>query len=70
MIAPVRRVSKEEITLNEFTPVNMKNCGPYNVRKHKDIKNGEKYITLDIYLKFGSLYNMQIKSSDPEDCLG
>ena len=30
---------------------------PYclNFRKKKDIKNGEKYITLDIYLIFGSL---------------
>ena len=42
-----------------FTPVNMKNCGHHNVRKHRDIKNGEKYITLDISLKFGSLDKMK-----------
>ena len=42
----------------------MKNCGSLNVRKHREIKNGEKYITLDIPLKFGSLDKMKIKSSD------
>ena len=42
-------------TPSEFTPVNMKHCGHCNVRKHREIKNGENYITLDIYLKFGSL---------------
>ena len=28
--------------------MNMKNCGPRNVMKHKDIKDSDKYITLDI----------------------
>ena len=41
----------------------MKNCDRYNVRKHKEIKNGEKYITLDISLGFGSLDKMKITSS-------
>ena len=36
----------------KFTPVNMKNCGCHNVRKHRDIKGGEKYIGLDIYFNF------------------
>ena len=48
----------------------MKNCGHCNVRKHRDIKNGEKYITLNIYLDFGSLNNMKITSSDPRDYFG
>ena len=48
----------------------MKNCGHHNVRKHRDIKNVEKYITLNIYLKFGSLYKMKITSSEPKDYLG
>ena len=33
---------EENFILGEFTPVNMKNCGRHNVRKHRDIKNGEK----------------------------
>ena len=45
---------EEKFTPGEFTPVNMKNCGLCNVRKNREIKNGDKYITLDISLKFGS----------------
>ena len=33
----------------KFKPVNMKSCGRCNVRKHRDIKNGDQYIILDIY---------------------
>ena len=47
----------------------MKNCGCRNVMKHREIKNGEKYITLDISLKFGSMDNMKITSSEPKDYL-
>ena len=50
----------------KFTPVNMKNCGHCNVRKHREIKDGEKYITLDISLNFGSLDKMKIISSEPK----
>ena len=39
---------EENSTLGEFTPVNMKNCGRRNVRKYIKIKNGKKYIILDI----------------------
>ena len=35
--------------------MNIKNCGRHNVRKHIDINDSEKFITLDISLKFGSL---------------
>ena len=56
---------EEKLTSFEFTPVNIKKCGRHNFRKHKDIKNGEKYITLDISLKCGSLDNMKITSSEP-----
>ena len=31
-----------------FSAVNMKNCGCRNVRKHKEIKGSDKYVTLDI----------------------
>ena len=48
----------------------MKNCDRHNVRKHREINNSEKYITLEISLKFGSLDNMRITSSDPNDYLG
>ena len=38
-----------------FLDVNMENCGCHNVRKHREIKGGDKYVTLDISLKFDSL---------------
>ena len=50
--------------------MNMKNCGRYINRKHREIKIGEKYITLDISLKFGSLEKMKITSSEPKYYLG
>ena len=48
----------------------MKNCGRRNFRKDRDINNCEKYITLDIYLNFGSLEKTKITSSQPKDYLG
>ena len=51
---------KEEL----FLFVNMKNCGGRKVRKHKEIKGSEKYVTLDISEKFDSLNKMETKSSD------
>ena len=56
---------EEKFALGEFSAVNMKDCGHRNVRKHKDIKGSDKYVTLDILLKFDSLYNMRITSSEP-----
>ena len=47
----------------------MKNCGRLNFGKHRDIEDGEKYITLDIYLDFGSLDKNKIKSSETKDYL-
>ena len=47
----------------KFTQVNMKKLDHRNVRKHREINNREKYIALDIYLKFGNLDNMKIKYS-------
>ena len=43
---------EEKFTLGEFTDVNMKTCGRCNVRKHRQIKGSDKYVTLDISLKF------------------
>ena len=31
-----------------FQSVNIKNCGRQKVRKHKDIKGGDKFVTLNI----------------------
>ena len=43
--------------------MNMKNGGGLNVMKHREIKGGDKYVTLDILLRFGSLEKMNIISS-------
>ena len=59
-----------KFTLGEFTAVNMKNCGCHNVRKHRDIKGSDKYVTLNISLKFNSLDKMKITSSESKFKLG
>ena len=47
-----------------FLSVNMKNCGRRKVRKQKEIKGREKYVTLDISSNFDSLDKMKITSSE------
>ena len=42
-----------------FESVNMKNCGPCKVRKHKKIKGSDKCVTLDISEKFDSPNKME-----------
>ena len=37
--------------------MNMNFFDRHNVRKHSNIKGSDKYVTLDILLKFGSLEN-------------
>ena len=49
---------------NLFLTVNMKNYGRHNVSKHKEIKGGEKYVTLVISSKFDSLEKMKITYSE------
>ena len=61
---------EEYFTLGEFTAVNMRNCGRRNVRKHIYIKGSDKYVTLNILLKFDSLDNMRITSPKSKDNLG
>ena len=61
---------KENFTLGEFNPVNMKFVVRHNVRKHIDIKGGNKYVTLGVFLDFGSLEKMIITSLEPKDNLG
>ena len=66
-----RKTSWEgNFTLGEFTPVNMKICDHRNVRKHREIKDSDKYTTLYILLKFGSLDKIRITSSDSKYYLG
>ena len=55
---------EEKFTLGEFSAVNMKNFGRHNVGKHGEIKGGDKYVTLNILLKFDSLDKMRISSSE------
>ena len=56
---------EEKFTLGEFSAVNMRNCGRLNVRKRRYIKGSDKYVTLDISLKFGSMDKMRITSLEP-----
>ena len=58
---------EEKFTVGDFSVVNIKNCGHRNVRNHRNIKGSDKYVTLNISLKFGSLDKMRITSSDPKD---
>ena len=53
-----------------FQSVNMKNCGCHKVRKHKDIKDSDKFVTLNISKKFDSLNNMETTSSESKEKLG
>ena len=39
---------EKNFTLCEFTSVNMKYCGCRNDRKHRYIKDSDRYTTLDI----------------------
>ena len=57
---------EEKFTGDEklFSAANTKNCGRRNVSKHKEIKGSDKYVTLDISLKFDSLEKMKITSSE------
>ena len=50
-----------------FSAVNKKNCGRRNVRKDKDIKGSDKYITSVISLNLHSLEKMKITSSESKE---
>ena len=53
---------EKKFTLGELSAVDMKNCGCCNVRKHREIKGSDNYVTLDISLKFYSQNKMKITS--------
>ena len=54
---------EKNVTLGELTSMKMKNYGPLNVRKQMEIKGSDKYITLDISLRFDIMEKMKIISS-------
>ena len=54
---------KEEL----FLSTNMKNCGRRKVRKHSEIKDSDKIVTLDISAKFDSMNKMETTSSESKE---
>ena len=57
---------KRKFTLGAFSDVNIKDCGCLNVRKHRDTKGSDKYVTLNISLKFDSMDRIRITSSESQ----
>ena len=53
-----------------FQSMNMKNCGPRKVRKHKDIKGSDKIVAFIVSEKFDILNKMETTSSESEIKLG
>ena len=47
-----------------LSTVNMKNCHRRSVRKHKEIKDSDNCVTLDISLKYDCLKKMKMTSSE------
>ena len=60
---------EEKFTLGYLTAVNTKNCGHRNVRNQREIKGSDRYVTLDILLKFDSMDKMRIISSKSKNKL-
>ena len=52
-----------------FLSVNMKNCGRCKVKEHKEIKDSDKIVTLDISAKFDSLNKMETTYSESKEKL-
>ena len=50
-----------------FQSVNMKNCGRRKVRKYKEIKGSDKFVTLNVSTKFDSLNKMKTTSSESKE---
>ena len=53
-----------------FESVNMKNCGHCKNRKHKEIKDSDKCVTLNISEKFDILNKIETTSSESKGILG
>ena len=52
---------------DNFTPVNMKSCGRHNVRKHREIDNGEQNITLELFWVLDCLEKREVTHSGSRD---
>ena len=50
-----------------FLSVNTKSFGRHKVMKHKEIKDSDKIVTLDISEKFDSLNKMETASSESRE---
>ena len=50
--------------------MNMKSFGCHKVRKHKEIKGGDKIVTVNVSAKFDSLNNTKTTSSESKGKLG
>ena len=48
----------------------MKSCGRKNVKKNRDIQNGEQYIVLGISSKLDCLDKREVTSSEPKNYMG
>ena len=61
---------EEKFTFGEFLAVNTKKYCRRNVRKQKEIKGRDKYVTLYISLKFDSMDKIRITYSESKHSLG
>ena len=72
MVAPLGRRSgrkSSQVKKSLFFAVSMENYGHRIVRKHKEIRVSDKYVTLEISSKFDSLNKMKITSSESKEKL-
>ena len=49
---------------DKFTPVNMTSCVRRNVRKHRELKEFEQYITLETSFELDCMYKREVTSSE------
>ena len=50
--------------------MNMTSSGKCNARKHREIKNGDKYSILDISYNIDCMDKREVTSSKPKDYMG
>ena len=62
--------TRRKFSEEKFIPVNMKICGRHNVTKYRDIKNGYRYIALDISSKLDSMNKREVIYSESRDYIG
>ena len=61
---------KSTVKKDLFHSVNLKNCVCRKVRKHKDIKGGDKIVTLNVSSKFDSTNKIETTSSESKGKFG